>query len=320
MIQQLGGNIQNKDKSIIRKQEFYKKYNDIDLNNNAISYQAMAKIIETGDYKKKDIVDSLNISKYFIQKHDNPPWLTIINFDNFEREVVKSAINEMFDKISNSKITDIGEMLHSFCLSYLLSDRNEINTSFDDLLKSQTDYINKLLDEDLLQPAPLIFNPYEMDIYSRSNTYAYWIEDSYRGYITQVIDHLKRCRNKSKINKYPIYAKEILSTLSTDVEQFKFLLLGNSTESGMYAYVDVMQSIEYSDFVIHWLMLPIEYWSKVTTILNARYKVAAQTDLINEKKWVQQLCIELHLEARRHNGLDRNRIERLIPYSALKFF
>ena len=30
MIQQLGGNIQNKDKSIIRKQEFYKKYNDID--------------------------------------------------------------------------------------------------------------------------------------------------------------------------------------------------------------------------------------------------------------------------------------------------
>ncbi|WP_152039186.1 hypothetical protein [Enterobacter hormaechei] len=81
-----------------------------------------------------------------------------------------------------------------------------------------------------------------------------------------------------------------------------------------------MNSIDPDDFVIHWLMLPIELWSKVSSILIARYRGAAHNNLANEKNWLQRVIISLLIEARLHRGLDKSRIERLAPYRALKFF
>ncbi|HDU4065106.1 TPA: hypothetical protein RFN06_004891, partial [Klebsiella aerogenes] len=263
---------------------------------------------------------SLGVSKFFIQKLDTPPWLTIINFDNQESANVRSAIVEMFDKFKEITMTDIGEIMHSFCLSYMLSEKNEINHSFDYLFNVQKNYINTLLEKDLLLPEPLNPDPFSDDVYERSYSHMYWINDSYKDYVNKIVDHLRECRTLAKIKKYPIYVNEILEALDTDIDYFKKLLVGTPNETGLYSDIDIMNSVDPDDFIDHWLKLPVELWSKVSSILNARYRGAAHNNLANEKQWVQTVCDNLLIKAGLHSGLDQYRIERLVLHHALKSF
>ncbi len=313
-------NNNDENEQLNKKKSFYKKYDALDLRSDIIDYEVIASILETGDYPKEEIIKSLGLSKYFIQQRDNPPWLTIINFDSQESIVVSAAINEMFNNLNNLTITDIGEIIHSFCLSYFLSDQGEITTNFDDLFDLQTSYIDNLLQNDLLLPEPLIYDPFSDDIYERAYTHRYWIKDSYRSYADNIIDYIKKSRTMSKVKKYPVYAKEVLQALDTDVDHFKSLLIGRGADVGLYYYVDIMNSIDPDDFLIHWLMLPTELWIKVKLILTARYNGAAHNSLVKEKQWLQTLALNLLFEAKLHNGLDKARIERLVPYRALKSF
>lgn len=211
-------------------------------------------------------------------------------------------------------------MIHSFCLSYMLSEKNEIKNTFDELFEFQLNYIDNLLDKDLLLPEPINPDPFSDDIYERSYSHMYWIRDSYRDYINRIIDHIIISRKKAKTKRHPIYANEIIAALDTNIDDFKTLLIGNPNEPGLYSNIDIMNSIDPDDFIIHWLMLPVELWSKVGLILNVRYRRAAYNNLANEKTWLQKVCLNLLFEARLHRGLDRSRIERLVPYPALKSF
>ncbi|MGE6980755.1 hypothetical protein [Kluyvera intermedia] len=308
------------DESTKKRMAFYRKYNDLDLRSDILDCALTAKIIKTGDYPKEEIKKSLNVSKFFIQKFDTPPWLTIINYDNQESANVRKAITEMFDKLKQTAMTDIGEIMHSFCLSYMLSENNEIQCSFDDLFNSQKSYIENLLANDLLLPEPLNPDPFSDDVYERSYSHMYWISDSYKDYIIKIVGHIIECRRTAKIKKYPIYAKEIIQALDTNIDYFKTLLIDSSNEAGLYSNIDIMNSIDPVVFINHWLKLPVELWSKVGSILNARYRGAAHNNLANEKQWVHQVCDNLLIKARLHNGLDQSRIERLVLHSALKSF
>ncbi|EJV1263938.1 hypothetical protein ACE3IK_08170 [Enterobacter hormaechei subsp. xiangfangensis] len=299
---------------------FYRKYNDMDLRSDILDFELTAKIIKTGDYPKEEIIKSLGVSKFFIQKFDNPPWLTIINFDNQESANVRSAIVEMFDKFEEKTMTDIGEIMHSYCLSYMLSEKKEIKYSFDDLFNAQINYIDTLLEKDLLLPEPLNPDPFMDDVYERSYSHMYWISDSYRDYINKIVDHIRKCRKTAKIKRYPIYANEILEALDTNIDYFKKLLIGTSNEAGLYSNIDIMNYIDPDDFIDHWLKLPVELWSKVGSILNARYRGAAHNNLANEQQWVQTVSDNLLIKAALHSGLDQYRIERLVLHPALKSF
>ncbi|MDJ4649559.1 KAP family NTPase [Salmonella enterica] len=308
------------DESKRKRVAFYSKYNDMDLRSDILDHELAAKIIQTGDYPREEIVKSLGVSKFFIQQFDNPPWLTIINFDSQDSTVVKSAIDEMFEKLKQFTITDIGEMMHSFCLSYMLSEKGEIKYSFDELFQNQINYIDNLLEKELLPPEPLNFDPFSDDVYERSYSHMYWLDDSYNEYINKIIIHIKKCRKTAKIKKYHIYANEIIEALDTNIDSFKKLLIGTSSEVGLYSSIDIMNYIDPDDFINHWLNLPVELWSKVGSILNARYRGAAHNNLANEKQWLQKVSDNLLTKAGLHNGLDQYRIERLVPHSALKSF
>ncbi|SFR13787.1 hypothetical protein SAMN04487773_3238 [Enterobacter sp. kpr-6] len=303
-----------------KRREFYKKYDETEIRNGILDSELLANIIGTGYYPKINILNSLNSSHYFVQQHRNPPCLTIINFDYLDSNIINSAISEMFEDFKNFKIVHIGEMMHSFCMSYYLSEQKEINQTFDELYEFQITYIDKLLEKDLLPPNSLYFDPYENDIYERSHSISYWISDSYQLYIDKITNHLKYSRDISKRNKYPTYTQEILDALDSDLENFKMLLLGNGSVPGKFSNIDILKSIPPKDFLLHWLMLPVDCWNKVGMILNSRYRGAAHNILNREKLWLNELCLYILFEARLHKGLERTRIERLIPYHALKSF
>ena len=301
-----------------KKKDFYRKYSQNEIMTKVIDTELLGNILSTGNYSKEDISKSLNESHFFIKKNDTSPWLKIINFDYLDSETVSSAIDEMFNKFKKHEIFEIGELIHSFCLSYLLAEQNEISECFDELLFEQKKYIDELLERNLLPPNSLYFNPFD-NVYESSHSHGYWIKDSYQKHVNEIIEYIKINRETSKLNKYPIYKDEILSALDSDLQHFEELLLGKGENVGKFSNIAIFQYIEPKEFIIHWLLRPVESWNKVGMILNSRYRRASLDSILkHEQLWLQELCLELWIEANLHKGLDRTRIRRLIPYSALK--
>ncbi|WP_447215197.1 hypothetical protein [Citrobacter pasteurii] len=319
-IGQIEDNNQNPSKSQMRQIAFFRKYNEIEIDSKTIDNILLANIFITGNYPAKEITQSLNSSRYFIQMKKNAPWATIINFDHLDDSIIQLAIDEMFENFKEFKIIDIGEMLHSFCLSFMLSEKIAINMDYEELYDFQIKYIDNLLAQDLLPPVSLNLDPFEDDIYERSYSHGYWITKDYENYIDRVMEHLKKCRLASRDKRYPVYVMEILSALESNIDKFKYLLLGNGSEVGLYSQIDILKHIPPDDFIVHWLMLPVKYWDKVRMVLNSRYSGGSYSILRNEKLWLSEICIKLKFEAELYTGLQRHRIERLIPYAGLRSF
>lgn len=295
--------------------KFISKYPTEDIRTPIIRNELLAIILETGSYPKKEIIDSVNISKYFFQNIKHPAWVTIINFDSLDSYVVRQAIEEMFDSFRNFEIIEIEDLMHSFCLTYMLSEINEVNMSFDDIYSFQCEYIKNLLDKGLLPPAPLLYDPFSDNIYRSARNYTYWIKDSYSGYVDEVVKTLKESRKESQIKKRPEYAKEILIALEKDVELFKSLIIGDGTISGKYSTIDILSQIPPEDFVIYWLTLPVDSWNRIADIFISRYSNGSLLHLLNgEKLWLREVNLCLIFEAKRNKGIDRARIERLFPH------
>lgn len=300
--------------------DFLRKYYSGELRDRILSNDLLGMILSEGNYPKEEIKTALKNSKFFFEKSKHPSWLTIYNFDSLESDVVRAAIVDMFDDLKKLKIIEIKEIIHSFCISYMLSDAGEINDSFDELYDFQIDYINRLLQEDLLPPEPLPYDPLSDAIYTRPGGSAYWIYDSYRSYIDSVILHLKKSRKKSQEKKYPSYIDEILSALENNLGQFRLLMLGDNLKAGLYSQIDILKHIPPQDFLIHWLMLPRPLQDKVTSILSERYRKAGLNVLSNEKQWLIDLFLEVIIEAKKNKGIDKVRIERLVAWQILDYF
>ncbi|ELY7487689.1 hypothetical protein SOJ85_000323 [Cronobacter turicensis] len=291
-----------------------------ELREGILGNDLLEKILSDGNYPKEEVRTAINKSKFFFMDNKHPAWLTIYNFDSFESDIVRSAIAELFDDFRNLRITDIKDIIHSFCISYMLSDINEIDESFDELYDAQIKYINNLLKNDLLPPEPLPYDPFSDTVYTRPGGSAYWIWESYRNHINSVIEHIKKSRKESQKNKHSLYIKEILSALENDPDHFKLLMLGDHSQAGLYSQIDILKNIPPQEFLIHWLMLPIQLQDKVTSILTERYRNARHNILINEKQWLIDLFIEVIIEARNYKGIDKSRIERLISWKILEDF
>ncbi|RCW97060.1 MULTISPECIES: hypothetical protein [Kosakonia] len=299
---------------------FFGKYNEFDIATSLINYNLLAKIVDSGDYPINEILQSINFSRFFIAGQKNRPWQIIINFDKMDDAIVNKAIEEAFDQLSHFKIIDLGDLLHTFHLFFMLSDKNAIPHRFDQLVALEKDYIDSLLKKGLLSPSPIIKNVLDEDIYERSHGHMYWSSDSYYSEIDEVIQYLKQKRDDAMLALYPTFADEILNALETNIDKFKHIIIGDSGEQGKYSQIDIFRIIPQEDFLIRWLMLPIEQWDKVRMILNIRYRNAAYNMLQNEKYWLYGLCVSLKLEANMQTGLGRSRIERLVPIAALKAF
>lgn len=297
---------------------FFNKYDEEDLIISILGYDITADLLESGYYNKEIILEKLNTSKYFLPPEESPAWLTILNFDQEDESNIKSAIEKINQQFKNREITELGEMLHLFHVLYLLCQNNLLVNSYDSLYLEIINYIDDLLAEDRLIQSSLVPHPFDDDIYERSHGHSYWVQDEYRKHIDDIIIHLKTKRYDALISQFDDFKYEILDALENDYDKFKSLFLGNGIDAGKYAQVDILKTIPVDDFIMSWFSLPREKSWKVRMVLNSRYRNITNTSLlINEKQWLYDLCLTLKIEALTQHGLDRLRVERLIPYTAL---
>ncbi|MGP9435421.1 hypothetical protein ACT3RR_08305 [Ewingella sp. AOP8-B2-18] len=298
--------------------KIFLKYNEQELLNNIIDYVTIGNILESGYYPKEIIAQKLDSSIYFMIQKEAPAWLKILNFDYLEDEVVNDAIIELNHQFDRREITEIGEMLHMFYVLNLLTKNKILNESYDTLLIRIKEYIDDLLRDKTLTPSSLVPNIFDEDVYERSHNHSYWSSDEYEEHINEAIEYLKEKRNKALQFNYDNFKKEILDAMRNDIKKFQILFLGKGSDIGKYSQTDILNIIPIEDFIITWFLLPRAAWDKVRMTLNSRYRNAFTPILKNEKDWLYELCITLKFESLTQNGLDRYRIERLIPYVALK--
>lgn len=300
-----------------RNMSIFINYDEEDLLVNILGYDITSELLESGNYIKKVIVEKLNSSQYFLTPDESPAWLTILNFDHLEDNVIQDAIQKINQQFMERKITDIGEMIHLFHVLYLLCKNELIVNSYDLLYLEILKYIDDLLATGKLAPSNLVPIPFENDIYERSHGHGYWVLEDYAKFIEDIISYLKSKRNEALLLQYDNFKHEILDSLANDYDRFKYLFLGNGIEAGKYAQVDILKTIPVDDFITSWFLLPREKWWNVRMVLNSRYRNTTNTSLLsNEKQWLCELCITLKIESLTQHGFDRTRIERLIPYSA----
>ncbi|MFJ2601713.1 hypothetical protein [Pantoea agglomerans] len=300
--------------------KFLNKYFLESLKRRTLGNDVLSSIFTEGNYPKDDILNDLKQSMYFYDQIKHPAWLTIYNFDNLESKDVRIAIDEMFNDLKNLKIVDIEDILHSFYASYILSNFKEIDLTFYDLYKLQIEYIDKLLENDLLLPEPLQYDHYGDSVYARPRKGSYWKNEAYQDYIDMVIEHIKLSRTKSKERRRTDYITDILSALESDYDRFRLLLVGDGEQAGLYSNIDILKDILPQDFLAHWFMQPIDKLDLITSILIKRYSNAKNSILINEKLWLSELCITIMFEAKNYQGIDRARIERLVPLGTSSMF
>ena len=307
--------LSEKQKRLLR---LFSKYNEFEIISDTLNDRLFSDILVEGNYDSREITKSLNHSKYFITPQGSAPWEIIINFDSIDNKHVNKAINDIFEQIKNKNLLDLGEMLHVFHLLFMLSEKNAVDEDLYEIRELEINYINKLLYSGLLTPASTVTTFYDDDIYERAYNHTYWLSDTYRPYIDNVINHLKKSREIALKNQYKKFSNEILSALENDIDNFKFIMLGNKENYGKYSMIDILNYIDPEDFLMHWLMQPMKNWDKVRMVLNSRYRNLHNSKLSNEKNWIHQLWLTMLIESQRYQGLERSRIERLIPYGAIR--
>ena len=297
---------------------FFRRYSEQDIMSFILDYKLMSIMFEYGNYPKKNIQESVNSSRYFIRYEKSPAWLNLLQFDILPDELVNKSIKEVINDLDKKEITDIGAMLHTFHMLFLITKNRVINESFETLTEKLKIYIDELLSLGLLPPTPINASYLHDDIYQASYGHKYWVQDDYQEYIDEIIEYLRQKRDEAFKSQYNIFEDEILFTLEKDISTFKTLFLGKGGEIGKYSQIDILSSISVDDFLIRWFLLPIEQWDQVRLVLNSRYRNISNEVIKNEKNWLYELCITMKMEAMTLSGLEKLRIERLIPYPAIK--
>lgn len=288
------------------------KNRELRINSDLLTTSLLVNSLIKGFYDKNSISEAINKSHYFLPPTELPAWLVLMSFDEVEDERVEKAITTLKKQFKNREVHIYGEMLHLFCLRFLMSINKVINDNIDKVKIDCNKYIDDLLAMDKLP----ITDPSDFNTMIQDTSYGghgYWITEEYTSQINEVRMYLKEKMNISLKNKYSQYKSEIINAMEYNGGEFRRLICDSYQGAGKFSRIDVLASIPVTEFVNAWLSGPNANWQVISISLKLRYD-AGQLDgsLTNEKEWIMHVKEELELRSKAVAGFKRYRIERLI--------
>ncbi|WP_456027181.1 hypothetical protein [Pseudomonas capeferrum] len=233
--------------------------------------------------------------------------------DDAQSTVAATKLKEQFD---TREIKDPGEILHLFALRFLLSDMEVISEDFAQTEIDCKKYIDELLAKDELIPDINSSNAWGGEFSHGYKGYMFWIQDNYRSHFGRVNDYLVIARAHATKKLFPLIAQELLKLVGTDGAKFAQLVSPTFAGNNIYARIDILSSIEPSDFVQEWMGSAACNWQPISRALERRYEGGElESVLKNEKKWLSEVIGILDSQHRRAAGVRKKRIERILPQS-----
>lgn len=276
-------------------------YND--LLTNKILYDSIVR----GVFNKDEINDAIRISRP-LEIMSNRPWNTIINFYNISIIEVNESIKDMINLISDLEITEKGEVLHSFTLLFMLSQKKHINYTFDDVMYLFVNYMRFLQIGGFVKPYFI-----EDFIYPETGSYGYSYWDIGSNKLKEILDIYEKNQKIALYKRYPEYISKILSLVLNDQNSFTASISYRHGVKGEFANIPILSKIKFYNFVDTWLSLDDSKWHEVKIGLYIRYSNGAlQNTLQEEHEWYKKVNDFLRYRANQELGLKKDKILRLI--------
>jgi len=290
-----------------------KKYASIDLEGNMLNDDVLVSMLIEGMYRKEEIQRSIDDSPYFLIPGEASPWRIIMGFDNLEDEIVEAAAKRMEEQFAKREVTNVGEILHIFCLRMMMAENRILDCSVEKIVKQNKKYIDDLLDACRLPPReinPDIFNNFSQ-AYDGS---MYWVSEQNKVFFNEIFDYLNAARQKAFEETVPEILETLLEKVRNDPEAFFEAVSPTNNGPNPYVRVPLLHHIPASDFVDAWLGATPENWKYVNYAMQGRYEAGAlERYFEQEKEWAFEVLRELDRRANAEKGFRAFRIKRIRP-------
>ncbi len=285
------------------------KYQTIDLADELISNELLTQFFIHGRYDKNAIQSHLDNSIFFLMPDDEPPWKTVINFDELEDSVVENAVERMDQQYSNREVSNPGEMLHIFMLRIMMVQNGHIESSPEEEVINAKTYIDDVLGAGNL---PAIGTNFRADWeYDHSHDgFEYWGHGANNAEFKEIYEHLLSARKKALAKTFPMETNRLMKLMNTDSQAFMDEVSHTHRGNGKYAMIPVLSSIPATQFVVTWLESPKEMWPNLHRTFRNRYRSSIHTDLKEEQDWVLEVGKEFQKQISNTKGFESLRIKR----------
>lgn len=289
------------------------KYKDIDLGNRILDDETLIKLLTKGIYTKENIHESLDQSLYFTKAEDLPAWLVFMKFDELSETESSDAAEKLIQQFDAREIEVPGEIRHLFSLRFLLSEMGLLPRNFDEIEAECKKYMDDLLSSSKVEPFKIHYSTFEDVMRDSFDGYGYWIEDSYKQHFTRVSDYIRETQDRATRHHYPAVAKSLLKLVSSDGITFAEKISYKNGEFSEYSDIDILSSIDPSDFVQEWMGSPANNWIHISKGLVKRYASnQLSSTLATERNWIKEVIKILEREEKKSKGILKKRISRVL--------
>lgn len=304
---------ENKDNPLVKIRDTYKNNCcSISINTKTISNQDLIDSLIHGKFNKKSIIETIEFSRHFIKGNTTEPWRILIDFETNSNQETNAALEQIFNDIENLNIKNPGSILHTFNLLLMLSRIKHIPQSFKEIEKLAFNYFKNLQHNNIF---PILKNPHGIshDHHDHSQGFGYWTHEDYHKESSSIQKELDKNLSIAFKKQYPTFIKEIMEALDNNSIRFKELISYNRGNPGEYFLIDVLAYIKPYVFVDKWLSLDNVDQQLIRDALFSRFNSGhLETHLSLEKKWIDDVLMNLSHRANKLSGLDRYRISRLV--------
>ena len=281
-----------------------------------IGGELLERMIVDGRFDAAEIRERLDVIPPFSTPEDRPEWLTIIYFQRTDPSAVQLAVNRLRGGLTSLGYTTPGELLHCTAVRLFLAKLDELSESSDEVVDEACEYIDRLAADGLLAPARA--DPHDPDEQRKEFAgFSYLVEKDYALAFRQVCDHLQQARRSVLEASYLSIVEQILQTLHREgLDPSRNPLQGSVEQTRTVQMNPVFQAANPDRFVQAWMASPVPTWLSTREWLSRRYRRKTDRGGVPfeaERAFAAGVVDRLRQESDARSGLDRRRLEELVP-------
>ncbi len=289
-----------------------------DIRSRMLSDRTKVAMLFNGVFDSEAVGADLRNAVQYTPPQEIPAWKVFMEFERETDEVVQPAIKALEEQFERRELRGAGEMLHLLSLRLMMAHHSFIDSSIEEATNECCQYIDDLLDLDLLEPIPLEGEEKQLTK-GGAWGYAFWVEEEFKDNFEKVFDHLYNCRSRALTQRFPQYFDEILDLVRSDGRLFRDAI-NASVGGGKFAAVPILRAINAKDFADAWYSSHPKEWYPIASGISTRLRVRPFEGDNNEKPWAEEVARHLWENASDASVLLRFRIARAlkqIPQIAL---
>lgn len=244
------------------------KYDKFNIHNNILEYSTWQSFYEKGLIDFDTINSDISKSVYFVYDAQ-PEWIRLWKFTDLSDSEFDKYLEMMISKWKKKEYCELGEIFHVSGILFTLSENNLIKFDGNYIKSHSMECIKDLRGKKILHK--YFSEPSQFFIYNRNA----WGGLGYHSYEHADFIKLRECADKeilaAKQDVYKSVADKIITVMSSDINEFKKILILTSDGPNIYHDVPIMQFVNVKDFCDAYIKLSSKNKQVVSSVFATRY-------------------------------------------------